>query len=256
MLLIKRSFISVSVILVEFSSIPEMKLEKLPFLLPLSNCLQHGAKIVTSIFIRAKKADLRNISVKITYSLDSEKPVISIKNETIVLPVVKPFEISTRYVSAMLQNIQKFYTGEQFGVMPIIQFTSPWTIEIENTSIEFVSLFTSHFCRLITFYLFIAIFIIKIHPVKSVEKELNSYLVGRSYKKEEIATELFLAVSKRQSDQNLVIGEYKITWKRYLPSMRCIEEAYFVSFISGKKVLQPRRRLRYTVIIAIGFLLT
>jgi len=48
-----------------------------------------------------------------------------------------------------------------------------------------------------------------------VEKEVNSYLVGHSYKKEEIATELFLAVSERQSDQNLVIGEYKITWKRY-----------------------------------------
>lgn len=207
----KRGFISVSVILVELSSVPEIKLEKLPFLLPISNSLQHGAKIVTSIFIRAKKPDLRNISVKITYSLDSEKPVISIKNETIVLPVVKPFEISTRYVSAMMQNIQKFYTGEQFGLMPIIQFTSPWTIEIQDTSIEFVS-----FVQQLLFTHFnLAICIIKIHPVKSVEKEVNSYLVGHSYKKEEIATELFLAVSERQSDQNLVIGEYKITWKRY-----------------------------------------
>lgn len=116
-----------------------MHVEKLPIVLSTPKALEQNSKIVTSIFLRAREAEIKNISIKITYSLDSDKPVISIKNETIVLPVVQPFEVNTRYVSTMMQNIQKFYAGEQFGVMPLVQFSSPWPIFIEDSSMNFVS---------------------------------------------------------------------------------------------------------------------
>lgn len=116
--------------------------------------------------------------------------MISIKNETIVLPVVQPFEVTTRFVSTMMQGIQKFYAGEEFGVMPIVKVLSPWSICIEDTSLKMIS------------------------PVKSVESNVTSQIAGLTLNKEEIGTELYLAVSEKPSDQNMVVGDYSIIWKR------------------------------------------
>lgn len=175
---------------VEFSSVPELHPETLPIALSTPKTLDRNSKIMTSIFLRAHKADIKNLYLKITYSLDTDKPVISIRNETIVLPVVQPFEISTRYVSMMMQGIQKFYAGEEFGVMPLVQCLSPWPICIENTSLSMLA------------------------PLKSIDPNQKNQLAGLVFNKEEIGNELYLAVSEKQSDQNLLIGEYALTWKR------------------------------------------
>ncbi|XP_066143332.1 trafficking protein particle complex subunit 11 [Euwallacea fornicatus] len=175
---------------VEFSSVPEMRLEKLPFLLQTPRNMDPNAKTMTSLFLRANKPEIKKISIQITYTLDSEKPVISIKNEEIVLPVVQPFEVNTRFVSMMMQTIQKFYAGEHFWVMPLVEVQSPWPICIEDSTVEFL------------------------YPVKSVETKIQSSLAGCTFNKEEVGTELFLAVSEKQSDQNILVGEYRITWKR------------------------------------------
>lgn len=174
----------------QFSSLPSMQPEKLPINLPVSQTLEKDSRIRTSIFIRAFNPEICNIHVKITYTLDSDKPVISIKNEMIILPVVQPFEITTTYVSVLMQEIHKFYAGEEFGVMPLIKFLSPWPIHIENTSIEFLP------------------------PLKSLETELHSQIAGLSFNKEEISSEFYLALSEKSSDQNMVVGEYIVTWKR------------------------------------------
>ncbi|XP_050304839.1 trafficking protein particle complex subunit 11 [Anthonomus grandis grandis] len=175
---------------VEFSSLPSMKSEKRPLTLPTASSLSQDSKLKTSLFLRASKPLIKNISIRIVYVLDSKKPVISIKNETVVLPIVQPFEVTTQYVSSLMQDINKFYAGEIFGVIPMVQFLSPWTICIEKTAIEFIS------------------------PIKSMDTEIVSYLAGTTFKQEEMGTEFYLATSDRKSDQNLPVADYKITWKR------------------------------------------
>lgn len=88
--------------------------------------------------MRAHKAIENHIEVKISYTLDREKPVISIKTETIIVPVVKPFEISTKFMSTLMEEISQFYVGEEVGVMCSLRCLSPWPIIIEHTSIEYV----------------------------------------------------------------------------------------------------------------------
>lgn len=79
------------------------------------------------------------LKVNITYMLNSAKPVLSIKQETLVLSVVQPFEVDTKYLSMLMFEIDKFYIGENFGVMNYVIFSSPWPIVVEHTSFEFVS---------------------------------------------------------------------------------------------------------------------
>jgi hypothetical protein len=85
------------------------------------------------------------IEVRISYSLDRDKPVISIKTETIIVPVVKPFDISTKFLSTLMEEVTQFYVGEEVGVMPTLRCHSPWPIIIETTSIEFVRQFVGIF---------------------------------------------------------------------------------------------------------------
>ncbi|KAF7270948.1 hypothetical protein GWI33_016126 [Rhynchophorus ferrugineus] len=174
----------------QFSLSTSMKAEKLPLLLPTPSDLTVNATVTSSLYVKVTTLQSCNLNVKITYILDNGKPIISIKNELVTLPVCQPFEVSTAYFSILMQEIQKFYAGEEFGVMPIVKYNSPWPIQIENTSVDFMP------------------------PIRSVESKVQSHLAGCSFNTEEIGTELFLAISEKMSDQNMVIGDYTITWKR------------------------------------------
>ncbi|KAL1490737.1 hypothetical protein ABEB36_013385 [Hypothenemus hampei] len=175
---------------VELSSTPETSIEKSPLILQSPKTMDPDAKIVTSCFVRAMKPEVKNIYVKITYRLDSDKPLISIKNERIILPVMQPFMVDTQFLSGTMQHIQKFYAGEKFLMNTIIRFLSPFTIYIDDTSIEFIP------------------------PIKGAEMYTKSNLTGYSFIQEEIGSEVFVALSENQSDQNLAIANYIITWKR------------------------------------------
>lgn len=93
----------------------------------------------TKIYVRCHTIGSRSVGIKITYLLKSEKPVASIKEEIINIPVVKPFDISTKFLTMRFGEISKFYVGEPFILMPVISCLSQWPITIQDTILEFVS---------------------------------------------------------------------------------------------------------------------
>jgi hypothetical protein len=130
------------------------------------------------------------IEVRISYSLDRDKPVISIKTETIIVPVVKPFDISTKFLSTLMEEVTQFYVGEEVGVMPTLRCHSPWPIIIETTSIEFST------------------------PFKSTENNVVSHLANMKLGNKEVGVELFLAVCEKSSLSNVTVGQYVVKWRR------------------------------------------
>lgn len=59
-----------------------------------------------------------------------------------MLPVIHPFKLNTKFVSMLMDKLDRFHVKEEFGVMNHVEFSSPWPIVIEETSFEFVSKFS------------------------------------------------------------------------------------------------------------------
>jgi hypothetical protein len=147
------------------------------------------------------------IEVRISYSLDRDKPVISIKTETIIVPVVKPFDISTKFLSTLMEEVTQFYVGEEVGVMPTLRCHSPWPIIIETTSIEFVRQFVGIFWIL-------SRNVFQSTPFKSTENNVVSHLANMKLGNKEVGVELFLAVCEKSSLSNVTVGQYVVKWRR------------------------------------------
>lgn len=98
-------------------------------------------EVTLKFFLRTHKVGERTLNCKASFILDGKQPIASIKTETVNISIVKPFEITTKYMSMLFESIIKFYVGEEFVIMPIINCLSPWPIIIENSSLEFVSIF-------------------------------------------------------------------------------------------------------------------
>ncbi|KAJ8940840.1 hypothetical protein NQ318_005286 [Aromia moschata] len=175
---------------VEFSLKPAGQPQKLPLALGRTDYLDKKGKYSTNVFLVAHKLGKYQIQIKITYTLNSDKPVFSIKTENIVLPVVQPFEVTTKYLSMLMCEIEAFHVEEEFAVMNYVKCLSPWPIVIENTSFKFIS------------------------PVKSVEENVTSQLTGKMFNEEEVGAELNLALCEKSLLQNINIGQYTIKWKR------------------------------------------
>lgn len=131
-----------------------------------------------------------NIQVKLTYTLSDEKQILSIKSEKIPVTVIEPFEVSTKYLSPLMAEIDKFYIGEEFGIMNYINFASPWPIVIEDSKFEYS------------------------HPVSSAEEDYTSQIAGKIFNTDEIGAELHLATCNKPTDQLVNVGQYIINWKR------------------------------------------
>ncbi|RZC34292.1 trafficking protein particle complex subunit 11 [Asbolus verrucosus] len=177
-------------IVAEFSTTSSGIPEKLPLLLKLPNSLKKQEKCSGSFYLRAHKVIENILEVKISYTLDRDKPVISIKTETIIVPIVKPFDINTKFLSTLMEEISQFYVGEEIGVMPTLRCLSPWPIIIESTSIEFST------------------------PFKSLENNVISRLANMKLENKEVGVELFLAVCEQSSDSNVTVGQYIVKWRR------------------------------------------
>lgn len=125
-------------LLAEFSTNCNGLPDKLPLILKLSPLLKKHEKTSTSFYLRAHSIMENIIDVNISYALDQDKPVISMKSQSVIVPVVKPFDITTKFLSSLMEDVSQFYVGEEVGIMPTLRCQSPWPIIIENTSIEFV----------------------------------------------------------------------------------------------------------------------
>lgn len=113
---------------------------KLPMLVTI-NSLELNEAQHLNFYVRALSAGEYNVTVRISYmvELEAKKTVTSVKEEMFSIPTVKALDMDTKYLSVLLEDIQKCYVDEEFSVMPVIKCISPWPIIIENTKIKFVS---------------------------------------------------------------------------------------------------------------------
>lgn len=175
---------------VEFSLKPNGTSQKLPLLLSCPEQLNTKEKIHCKFFLRAHKVETKSVNISITYTLTSDKPVCSMKNENIILSILQPFEVATKFFSMQMDDIYTFYVDEEFALMPLIESMSPWPIYIEDTAFEFLS------------------------DVKSTEIVVFSQLKDKVLRHQEIGSELLLASCGRVSEHPISLGQYVITWKR------------------------------------------
>lgn len=194
--------------LVEFSLVPTGVVEKIPVALKAPEFLPLKGKVTASIYLRGHKSGEKHVEIKITYTLNRNLPVVSIKKELIRLPFVQPFEVKTKFLSMLMADVKKVYVGESFGVMPTVHCISPWPIHIETTYLDFVSC-GNWACRRKLLDL------LQLPPVQSYETQSASQIGGHVLECNEVGAELYLAICDKPSDQNVQIGQYNIKWKRY-----------------------------------------
>ncbi|KAL3269164.1 hypothetical protein HHI36_008247 [Cryptolaemus montrouzieri] len=175
----------------EISNNSEGTPQTTPLNLEIKKQMNPGETTLTYFYLRVHKVSVKNIQIKLTYLLcNDNSPVISTKTESLLISVVQPFTLSTTYLSTLMLDINTFYVGEEFGIMPAISILSTWPLVIEETSFEF-------------------------NPsVQSIETNIKSPLCGMKLNEGEIGTELFLASCDRATDQNVTLGQYNIKWRR------------------------------------------
>ncbi|KAI4461539.1 hypothetical protein MML48_5g00002769 [Holotrichia oblita] len=173
----------------EFSLSTQFKLEKLPILVKFEKLIP-SEEVTLKFFLRTHKVGERTLNCKASFILDGKQPIASIKTETVNISIVKPFEITTKYMSMLFESINKFYVGEEFVIMPVINCLSPWPIIIENSSLDFG------------------------FGIQNVDKSITSQLKGTTLKHKEKGSEIYLANTSKQSDKAVDIGQYSIKWKR------------------------------------------
>lgn len=122
----------------EFSVGSDLKLQSLPYTFNVVSLSLTEQQSLT-FFMKFSKTEEKKFNVKISYKIGSEKLIACIKEDTITIQTVEPFQVEVKYLSSLLQDITKCYVGEDFAVMPVLKCLSPWPIVVENTTFEFVS---------------------------------------------------------------------------------------------------------------------
>lgn len=98
-----------------------------------------SAAWTADFWLRSSRPGSETLTIKIRYFLQSEKPIVSVSEHVLQIPVVRPFDVATKFASGMFGELSRFYVGEPFVAMPTISSTSPWPIVIESTQLESVS---------------------------------------------------------------------------------------------------------------------
>lgn len=148
------------------------------------NCM-----IEETIYMRAHKVGNRNVVIKVEYLYPNK--IQGYKEIVHCVPVSKPFEVTTRFFTSLLEPLSKGFIHEPFIVMPHISCTSPWPIKIINTSIELGELIE-----------------------KENNKNENSILAGTALSEGETGTDAYCLIAKAGSEQPVSIGVYTIKWIR------------------------------------------
>ncbi|XP_069669154.1 trafficking protein particle complex subunit 11 [Periplaneta americana] len=166
----------------------------LPLLLSVADLEKNTSK-EKCFHLRAHRVGNRNIVVKITYMMTTERDSQRVENsclkeELINVPVVKPFDITAKFFSLKFEPIAKTFAKEPFIVMPHVNCASPFPLQIEDSSVELSQ------------------------QVYSVDAKLKSQLQSLRLKSGETGAEAFCVTVNEASDQPVALGVYTLKWKR------------------------------------------
>lgn len=94
--------------------------------------------IRNTFYLKCNRICTNIIQVKLSYFIDLPEvtKLECVKEFTIKIPVVKPFEISANFLSMSFKPIAKCFVEDPFIIMPQIKIVSPWDLIIVNTELE------------------------------------------------------------------------------------------------------------------------
>ncbi|KAJ9597775.1 hypothetical protein L9F63_011383 [Diploptera punctata] len=145
--------------------------------------------------LRAHRVGNRNVSIKVTYTLTLEREnqkldVLCVKEQTVMVPVVKPFDITAKFFSVKFEPIAKAFAKEPFIVMPYVSCVSPFPLVIQDSCVELSQ------------------------QVEAVDPELVSQLRNLKLKTGETGADVFCVNVRESSEQPIALGVYTLKWHR------------------------------------------
>ncbi|KAL5016622.1 hypothetical protein ScPMuIL_006211 [Solemya velum] len=157
--------------------------------------LKPKEKVSKKFFIKSLQTGNRTIHAKVTYTVDVQASNKNItctcqNEETITLSTVTPFDVSFKLLSMKFETIEAVQTDELFLLMPELNCTSPWPIQLESSAID-LSAF-----------------------VKTADEEIVSQLTGVCLKKFESASECICLNPLSCIQPTISLGSYTVHWKR------------------------------------------
>lgn len=126
--------------------------------------LSSQSKFKKVFFLRSTKVMSSTVMMKITYiitandsnkseanivmenkaaeqgDLSDNKKMACFKEHPIKVTVVKPFDLSYKFVTMRFESLDKCFGGDPFIIMPQIKVLSPWPILIADTLLEMVNI--------------------------------------------------------------------------------------------------------------------
>ncbi|KAL3856772.1 hypothetical protein ACJMK2_011491 [Sinanodonta woodiana] len=171
--------------------------------------LAPGEKSSKTLFIKCLQTGNRNIFIYINYMVEVHKknqviPCMCQKKEMFMLNCVEPFEVTVKVMSMKFEATEVVQVDEPFLAMPEIHCTSPWPVEIQDSSIKL----TSYVVHTDTF---------------------QSQLQGVCLKKTECAAECISLKPLNSIHPTVSLGTYTLHWRRKRENS--IAEEPFVSTV-------------------------
>ncbi|KAJ0173891.1 hypothetical protein K1T71_010037 [Dendrolimus kikuchii] len=153
-----------------------------------------SASYTNQFYLKTNRTATTTIQIKVSYVINL--PEISklecIKDFTTKITVIKPFEVSTNFVSMNFKPITKCFVDDPFVVMPQIKILSPWDLLIVDTDLEVLECFTF-----------------------SDDAKPPSCISNLEVSEKNIASDAICIQAKfKPKDNPTRVGLYNITWRR------------------------------------------
>ncbi|ESO93952.1 hypothetical protein LOTGIDRAFT_209465 [Lottia gigantea] len=160
--------------------------------------LKPGQKIDKCFYIKCFQPGTRSILTKVKYTvivsvgIQHSLTCQCIKEETINLTTVSPFDVSINLQSMKFEHVEALHAEEPFLLNPEISCTSPWPIELQTSEVQLV-------CS---------------EYIKTVSEKHESQITSVKLKKAESAAECLCLVSLATIQPSVSLGTYTVFWRR------------------------------------------
>lgn len=123
-------------------SLKEGEAQLQPLHISVGNVNRSGTHTNT-FYLKTNRTATITVQIRISYIIDlpAIKKLECMKDFTCKITVIKPFEVTSAFVSTDFSPISKCFVDDPFIVMPQIKILSPWDLLIIDTELEVVDSF-------------------------------------------------------------------------------------------------------------------
>lgn len=123
-------------------SLQEGEAQSQPLRIPVGSikkCSNHQ----TTFYLKTNRTATTTVQIKVSYIIDLPEilKLECAKDFTTKITVIKPFEVTTNFVSMNFRPTSKCFVDDPFIVMPQMKILSPWELLIVDTELEVMDCF-------------------------------------------------------------------------------------------------------------------